>query len=62
MSFVIEQAQQQFSQAETSLLVKVKICGGEVVSSEAEVKPMEGHSGEHHSLTCVPESSHLGHI
>lgn len=30
---------------------KVKICGAEVWSSEVEVKLMEGHGGEVHSLT-----------
>ncbi len=35
-----------------SLLAKVKICGAEVWSSEVEVKLIEGHGGEVHSLTC----------
>lgn len=35
-----------------ALLAKVKICGAEVWSSEVEVKLIEGHRGEVHSLTC----------
>lgn len=41
------------------LLAKVKICGAEVWSSEVEVKLIEGHGGEVHSLTCGDDSPSL---
>lgn len=45
-----------------SLFAKVKICGAEVWSSEAEVKLIQGHGGEVHSLTCGITPLHSGHI
>ena len=42
-----------------SPLAKVKICGAEVWSSEVEVKLIEGHGGEVHSLTCRGDSPRL---
>lgn len=47
-----------------SPFAKVKICGAEVWSSEVEVKLIEGHGGEVHSLTCRGDSPppRSGHI
>lgn len=40
-------------------LPKAQICGAEVWSSEVEVKLIEGHGGEVHSLTCRDDSPSL---
>lgn len=50
--FLVKTTKLSSGQISFCVLGKVKICGAEVWSSEAEVKLLEGHGGEVHSLTC----------
>lgn len=59
LTFTQPRCESSCEQISFSLLVKVKICGAKVWSSEVEVKLIEGHGGEVHSLTCRDDSLSL---
>lgn len=42
-----------------SLFARVKMCRAQVWTSEVQVKLMERHRGEVHSLTCKDDSGHI---